>query len=125
MEAEPSLPESYITPFVLWANYDLESEDNILTSPNYLRTMLLEQAEIPFSIYDRFLSDCQKKYPAINCMGYYDASGSFHPAEDLLESYDMLWEYWLLQYANMFDRSIWKQKGIELCLACTISHIFQ
>ena len=109
---EPALSErselSYITPFVLWTNYDLESEDNILTSPNYLRTMLLEQAKIPFSSYDRFLSACQKKYPAINCMGYYDASGSFHPAEDLLESYGMLWEYWLLQYANMFDRSIWK-----------------
>ncbi len=45
---EPALSErsefSYITPFVLWANYDPELEDNILTSPNYLRTMLLEQA---------------------------------------------------------------------------------
>lgn len=57
---EPALSErselSYITPFVLWANYDLESEDNILTSPNYLRTMLLEQAEIDPSGNRRILS---------------------------------------------------------------------
>lgn len=57
---EPAFSErselSYITPFLLWANYDLESEDNILTSPNYLRTMLLEQAEIDPSGNRRILS---------------------------------------------------------------------
>lgn len=109
---EPAVAEaseiSYAVPFLLWANYDISSEDAILTSPNYLRTMLLERAGIPLSRYDRFLSACQAEYPAINRVGYYDASGNFCPLADNPELFGLLKDYQMLQYANIFDKAVWK-----------------
>ena len=109
---EPAVAEtseiSYSVPFLLWANYDISSEDAILTSPNYLRTMLLERAGIPLSRYDRFLSACQAEYPAINRVGYYDASGNFCPLADNPELFGLLKDYQMLQYANIFDKAVWK-----------------
>ena len=99
---------SYTVPFLLWANYDMSSEDAVLTSPNYLRAMLLEKAGIPLSRYDRFLSACQTEYPAINRIGCYDASLNFYPLADNPELFGLMKEYRMLQYANMFDRTVWK-----------------
>ena len=86
----------------------MSSEDAVLTSPNYLRAMLLEKAGIPLSRYDRFLSACQTEYPAINRIGCYDASLNFYPLADNPELFGLLKEYRMLQYANMFDRTVWK-----------------
>lgn len=92
----------YTVPFVIWANYDIEEEDDVFISPNYLRAFLLEKAKMPMGCYDQFLLDCQKEYPAINAMGYYDASGILHGID---ESTERLEEYRILQYAKVFDKN--------------------
>ncbi len=111
----------YAVPFVLWANYDIESKDSVLTSPNYLRAMLFEAAGIPLSRYDQFLLACQQKYPAINRMGYYDEAGNFMSMANGLEQEGILREYRMLQYANMFDKTAWKQAMTDLAMGGALS----
>lgn len=95
----------YTVPFVMWANYDIGSEKDVLTSPNYLRVMLLEKAGVSLSQYDQFLRECGEYYPAINFMGYYDANGNLYSA-DSMENVAILKEYQFLQYTNVFYKNI-------------------
>lgn len=37
----------YVTPFMIWANYDIEEKTVEDISLNYLATLLLETAELP------------------------------------------------------------------------------
>ena len=53
----------YLSSFVLWANFDIEEASDVLTSPNYLRAMLLEQAGVPLTAYEQFLLQLQQEYP--------------------------------------------------------------
>lgn len=95
----------YMVPFVLWANYDVEEENDVLISPGFLRAKLLEVAELPMSRYDQFLLNCNKKYGAINLLGYYDEDGRLNDWGDASNE-ELLMEYRMLQYADMFDRKM-------------------
>lgn len=59
----------YTVPFIMWANYDIDEEENVLISPGFLRSMLLEKAGVEMSAYDKFLAQCRGEYPAINLIG--------------------------------------------------------
>lgn len=98
----------YTVPFVMWANYDIGSEENVLTSPNFLRVKLMEKTGLPLSQYDQFLLECSKSYPAINFMGYFDADRNLYSV-DFIENVEILKEYEVLQYANVYNKSAWKK----------------
>lgn len=85
----------YLIPFVLWANYDIESEDNVNTSPCYLSNVLMDAVGLPKSRVQLYLDDLRQDVAQINPMGYYDAGGYWH---ELSES-DRIGEYYNLQYA--------------------------
>lgn len=85
----------YFIPFALWANYDIEEEDDVHTSPCYLSNILMEEAGLPKSRVQLYLDDLEKDIAQINPMGYYDAGGYFHDFEDT----ERLDEYYDLQYA--------------------------
>lgn len=91
----------YITPFVIWANYDISEEKDMLISPGYLRGLLLETAGIPLSNYDCFLADCRERYPAINFYGGYDNAGNEVEWEDMIQD-EQIKQWEILQYANVF-----------------------
>lgn len=91
-------------PFILWANYDIGSEEGERTSPAYLRPLLLEKAGLPLGPYDRFLQECSKVYPAVNAFGYYDADGNVQEFTDQLAEDDFLYQWQILQYGNLFDK---------------------
>lgn len=90
--------------FVLWANFDLESASGVLTSPNYLRAMLLNAAGLELSPYERFLLEVQKEYPAMNAFGYYDADWNWHDRTDENGQDELLWQYQCMVYQNVFDK---------------------
>ena len=96
--------DKYKVPFFVWSNYATEEEgkDIGLTSLNYLSTIMLEEAEIPMPPYYQYLSDLQKKIPAIHEYGYYDGK-DYNRIENLEQNTsEILDEYWMLQYANVF-----------------------
>lgn len=94
----------YTVPFIMWANYDIDEEENVLISPGFLRSMLLEKAGVEMSAYDKFLAQCRGEYSAINFIGYYDRDGNLKACDGKYEGEEGLREYWILQYENMFGK---------------------
>lgn len=95
----------YTTPFVLWANYDIEGggEDIGVTSANYLSTLLLRTAGLETTPYMDFLWDLSQQIPAINLNGYLGADGTEYSHEDDSRYTDLIEEYRTLQYNYLFD----------------------
>ena len=71
-------------PFLLWANYDIPEQEGIVTSLNYLSTLLVETAGLPLTGYQTFLSGIQAEVPALNAMGYLDSQGVWHRDRETL-----------------------------------------
>lgn len=92
----------YSVPYVMWANYDLPEKMPELTSPNYLRVLLLKQAGIPLSSYDQLIYDCFQEYPAINIVGFIDKDGVMHDISEL-DSNELLMDYKKCAYYNLFE----------------------
>lgn len=97
--------EQYQVPFVLWANYDIEEDNDVLISPGFLRAYLLDKAGIALGSYDQFLLDCHESIIAINAFGYYDAEGAWHTLQDIVED-SILSQYQILQYGKLFDKEM-------------------
>lgn len=93
---------SHLSSFVIWANFDLEEASDVLTSPNYLRAMVLEQAGMELTPYEQFLLQLQEDYPALNYYSYLDAQGMWHGRGG--EDGQGMEDYACLVYNNVFDK---------------------
>lgn len=91
-------------PFFIWSNYEIESQDNILTSLNFLSTYVYKVAGIKTQ-YNSARVDISNIVPAINVYGYYSqAKGEFIPVEDAEgDEQEAINFYRELQYNNLFD----------------------
>lgn len=109
---EPETPENYLsryqktflTPYVLWANYDLDIESREYASLNYLGSILLEAAGIELPAYNRYLLRLQEKIPAINVNGFLDGKHVMHWLKEEGEYQEILNGYQMLEYNNLFDK---------------------
>ena len=91
----------YKVPFFIWANFDINEEANVETSPNFLSNRVLEEAGIPLSDYRSFLADLEKKYPVISSIRVEDATGT---SSEITEVQKDLNDYAILQYYYLLDR---------------------
>lgn len=93
------------TPFVLWANYDIPEAEGLNYSLNYLSALLLEQAGLPLTGYQRLLAEGREVLPVVNAVGYVDETGCSTGDESLLTpgAQEFLHRYRVAQYANLFD----------------------
>ncbi len=57
------IEERYKTPFVIWANYDIEEEHNIETSCIYLGNKVLKLLNIPLTPFRSVIDALEKEYP--------------------------------------------------------------
>ena len=64
------LLKRYTVPFIIWANYDIEEKDNLITSTNYLQSLLFETAGLPKSSIAKFTDKVRTQIPAINSLGF-------------------------------------------------------
>lgn len=86
----------YTVPFLIWANYDIEEKDGIVTSTNYLQNLLLETAGLPKNSVNNFVDKVREEVPAINAFGHYSTDGEWLE-NDVLEP-EVLREYRDLEY---------------------------
>lgn len=91
----------YRTPFVIWANYDIEEASGCDYSINYLGGLVMKTAGIPLSPYFAYLEELRAEYPVITQNGYVDSDGVCH--EWSRENTEFL-PYRMLQYNYLFDR---------------------
>ncbi len=89
--------KKYITPYVLWANYDIEEASKDI-SANQLGTMVKETAGITLSSYDRFLKAFSEEIPLINANGFQSKDGRWHSFEEETSYDEWLHKYKILQY---------------------------
>lgn len=59
------------TPFVMWANFDLETEDVGFTSLPYLAPLLLKNAGLNLSPFYNHMMNMYEKYPVVTANNYY------------------------------------------------------
>ena len=97
------LMKKYKTPFVIWANYDIEEVTDCNISMNYLGGLLLRTAGVPLSPYFEFLEDLSLEYPIITANGYVDSQGNYYNWNDDGNEFS---EYRMLQYNYLFDDTI-------------------
>lgn len=98
----------YKTPFLIWANYDIEEQENVNISMNYLSTLMLESTGMKLSPFNQFLLDIHKQIPVLTTNGYFGEDGSYYSLKDESSPYyESLRKYQILQYNNLFD----KKKG--------------
>lgn len=95
------MQKQYITPFIIWANYDINEEYIDKISANYLSTLLLNKVSAPLTGYNKFLQEAYKEFPVINKNGYIDANGKHYPIDTMGDN-KLINDYKLLQYNNVF-----------------------
>ncbi|WP_195269659.1 LTA synthase family protein [Eubacterium sp. 1001713B170207_170306_E7] len=97
------LQKRYVTPFVIWANYDIPEAQVDKLSVNYLSSLLLEQAGIQGTPYNDYLMKLSETLPVINSVGIIDNEGQyFRKGDPTIHDRDVL-EYRQMLYNNMLD----------------------
>ena len=99
-QSPEQLMKMYKTPFVIWANYDINEVADCDISTNYLGSLLMKTAGIPRSPYFQFLEQVQADYPIITVRGYVDSEGIYHAWGSEATEFP---EYRILQYNYLFD----------------------
>lgn len=95
----------YDTPFLIWANYDIEARHNIKTSTVYLQNYLLKTAGIQLSPMNKYMEELQKYYPIITKRFYTDSQGRlFRGDNDKSLNYNKMQEYDKIVYYRIFEK---------------------
>ena len=93
----------YKTPYVIWANYDIDETVSGDTSANYLQEILLETAGLEETGYQKYLKDLREEIHWINGIGYEGADGKYYSVGDTDSPYyDRVQEYKAVQYNYLF-----------------------
>ena len=92
-------------PFLIWANYDIEEQQDMKLSLNYLSGLLMDAANLPKTGYQTFLSGLRETVPVVNAVGYQDTDGTWHEQTDDMSqaAQEGLLDYQMLQYNEIFD----------------------
>ncbi|MCM1259004.1 MAG: LTA synthase family protein [Roseburia sp.] len=97
--SEEMRDKRYQVPYVIWTNYDTESETRD-TSANFLAGEMMLRAGLPLPSYQQFLQELEQEYPVICAQRIVDNSGKKTEEKEFSEK---LKQYQKLQYYKMFD----------------------
>lgn len=99
-----SIFNQYVTPFVIWTNYDIEEQYIEKMSANYLSSLILKTGNFKLPSYNKFLLELFEKYPVITQQGILDSNNNFYSDKNELDGDTMIQQYEYLQYNNLFDK---------------------
>ncbi len=91
----------YKTPFVIWANYDMEEAQGLDIGMNYLGALTLKSAGIGSDGYFNYLNELREEWPIITVNGIQDKERKYYGG--VSETGDGLDEYRMLQYHRLFQ----------------------
>ena len=94
----------HITPFYIWANYDIEEKEIEKLSVNYLSSLVLQTAGVELTEYNKYLLNLAKVLPVINTVGYIDNEGNHYKWSDMSAHTNLISEYEKIQYNAIFDK---------------------
>ena len=93
----------HVTPFYIWANYDIEEQYIDKLSSNYLSSLLLKTAGVNLTEYNKYLLKLSETLPVVDSVGYIDNQDNYYRWNDETEYSDLLSKYEKIQYNNVFD----------------------
>lgn len=99
------IQKRFATPFIIWANYDIQEGEDVVIGNNYIENLLLKQAGIELPLYNKYIEKVTQTIPAMNVNGYMDKDGKWHKY-DKTETEDvskLLNDYETLQYGYYSD----------------------
>lgn len=94
----------HITPFFIWANYDIEERTVDKLSSNYLSSLVLQTAGVKMPEYNKYLLKLSETLPVIDTVGYIDNENNYYKWSDVSPYSHLLDEYEKIQYNNIFDQ---------------------
>ena len=96
----------FLVPFVVWANYDIPEEDDVLLSSNYFGLLVSDLAGVERTPYMEFIADVAEALPVIHKLGFIDDEGQFIDSRSELDAEEaaLLDTYEMLAYNYLFDR---------------------
>ncbi len=99
------IQKRYATPFVLWANYDIEEAEGVIIGNNLVENLLLKQAGIELPLYNQYVEEVSKSIPVMNVNGYMDKKGVWHKygSDETEEESELIDNYKILQYGYYSD----------------------
>lgn len=97
------MAKMYQTPFVIWANYDIEEKEYENISANYLSSLILKTAGLSLNSYQKYLMDLMEEYPVINPYVVKDKDGKWYTWEEAKE-FEKVKEYERVQYYEFGDK---------------------
>ena len=92
----------YTVPYIIWANYDIQEEE-VDMSANYLSAYLMKVIGGKMTGYQKYLMDLYEQVPMITANAYQGADGELHELDDKSQYSDLIQEYQMIQYNNLFD----------------------
>lgn len=96
--------KEYETPFIIWANYDIDEQYDIKTSTIFLQNYLLETAGIEFTSINNYMAELQKYFPIVTGNFCIDVNGNIlNKNSNSSPFYDKLLEYDKINYYRIFD----------------------
>lgn len=93
----------HVTPFFIWANFDIEEKYIEKLSVNYLSSYVMEIAGVKLTSYNKYLLELSKTLPVIDTVGYIDAENNYYRWSSESKYTKLLQEYEKIQYNNIFD----------------------
>ena len=96
--------QQYAVPFFIWTNYDIEEQQDVVVSPNYLGALTAQLAGLPRTGYMDFLLEMYQELPAITPVGFVTGDGQYLSRSELsAEQQEWLKKYEILNYCGMVD----------------------
>lgn len=96
----------YQTPFFIWTNYEMPSENMGMLGTVFLGSKVLELANLELTPFDRLRLKLSEEVPVVHFLGCWDKDGSFYSweaAENGQEFSDILLDYEMLVYNHSLD----------------------
>lgn len=98
------LEQMYVTPFLVWTNYESPAAQDVMLSTNFLSALTAKCANLPTSAYQDFLCRVSEELPVVQTMGCINRSGALtEDVETLTETQqELLRDYETLCFYNLF-----------------------
>lgn len=89
------------TPFIIWANFDIEDKDMGTISMNYLIPTLFETAKVPLSQYYQYMLNLMEDVPILMSNVYYDKNMNEYLYTADSEYSRAINNYFYMEYNNL------------------------
>lgn len=98
------LEKMYVTPFLVWTNYDSPSAQDVMLSTNFLHPLTALLSNQPTTAYQDFLCRVSRELPVVEPLGCIDRSGTLTDNQETLteEQQELLKQYEMLSFYNLF-----------------------